>query len=83
MRKTRNGKHVEVERFVEDLKTVVMEGQQLLKSGFSGVKEKTLGGLETVTEFASESPYKAIGAGFGVGLLAGFGVALLFSLREH
>ena len=78
MRKIRNGQHVEVEEFLEDLRNVVKEGQQLLKSGFTGVKQQTLGGLETITEFAHESPFKAIGVGFTLGLLTGLGVALLY-----
>ena len=73
---------MEVKQFLEDLRNVVNEGQQLLRSGFTGVKEQTLGGLETVTDFASESPYKAIGVGFAVGLLAGLGAALLFRRGE-
>jgi len=77
MRKTGNGHTVDAEQFLHDLKTVVQEGQELLKSGFSGVKKRTLGSVEAATEFAGESPYKAIGIGFAVGLLAGLGVALL------
>ena len=83
MRKTGNGHHVEVGQFVEDLKTVVREGQALLKSGFGGLKEQTLSGMETATEFARESPAKAVGIGFAVGLLAGLGVALLFLRGEE
>ena len=82
MRKIRNGQHIEVERFLEDLKNVVNEGQQLLKSGFTGVKQQTLGGLETITEFAHENPVKAIGIGFALGLLAGLGTVLLFWRSE-
>ena len=82
MRKTGNGHDVNVEQFLEDLKTVVHEGQQLLKTGFSGVKEQALGGVATAEEFAQESPFKAVGIGFAVGLLAGLGAALLFFRGE-
>ena len=82
MRKTGNGHNVEVSQFLEDLKTVVREGQDLLKSGFGGLKEQTLSGVETATEFARESPYKAVGIGFALGLCAGLGVALLFLRGE-
>jgi ElaB/YqjD/DUF883 family membrane-anchored ribosome-binding protein len=78
MKKTGNGQNIDVEQFLEDLKTVVRDGQELLKSGFTDVKERTLGGVETASEFAHESPYKAIGIGFAVGLLAGLGAAALF-----
>ncbi len=82
MRKSGNGHQVDVEQFINDLKSVVQEGQELLKSGLSGVKEQTLGGVETATEFARENPFKAVGLGFAVGLLAGLGAALLFFRGE-
>ena len=82
MRKTRNGQPVEVKQFLQDLRTLINEGQQLLRSGFTGVKDQTLEGWETVTEFANGSPYKAVGVGFALGVVAGLGAALLLSRGE-
>lgn len=78
MRKSGNGQNVDVGQFMEDLKTVVQEGQELLRSGLGGVKEQAWGGMETATAFVRESPYAAVGIGFAVGLLAGLGAAYWF-----
>ena len=70
-----NGHQAELEQFLEDLKAVVRDGQQLLKVGAGTLKEKARVGAERTGQLARERPYQTLGVAFGVGLLAG----LLFS----
>ena len=49
MRKTGNGDHVSVEEFLEDIKAVVQDGQELLKVGATQAKRRAVLGAQ-VTE---------------------------------
>ena len=40
MRKTGNGHHIDLEQFLNDIKTIVRDGEELLKAGVSEVKER-------------------------------------------
>jgi ElaB/YqjD/DUF883 family membrane-anchored ribosome-binding protein len=71
MRKTGNGHNVDIETFLEDIKTVVRDGQELLKVGAGGVKEKALAGARTTDKAIRQSPYQTIGIVFGVGIIVG------------
>jgi len=73
--RTGNGHHVDLEQFMEDIKTVVRDGQELLKAGAIGVKEKALAGARSTDHAVRANPYQTIGIVFGLGLIAG----LLFS----
>ncbi len=81
--KTGNGHHVDVEQFLEDIKTVVRDGQELLRAGMSTVKERVLAQAQSTRDIASEKPYVALGIAFGVGLAAGLLLSGAFSRREE
>jgi ElaB/YqjD/DUF883 family membrane-anchored ribosome-binding protein len=71
MRKSGNGHSADLDTFLEDIKTVVRDGQQLLKAGAGGVKEKALLGARTTDRAIRQSPYQTIGIVFGVGIIVG------------
>lgn len=62
---------MEIEQFLDDIKAVIRDGQELLKAGAGGIKEQTLAGLQRTDQLAREFPYGAVGLAFGAGLLAG------------
>ena len=77
--KTGNGHNVDLETFLDDIKTVVHDGQELLKASAGGVKEKALAGARTTDRAIRQSPYQTIGIVFGVGLVIGLLASGLFS----
>jgi ElaB/YqjD/DUF883 family membrane-anchored ribosome-binding protein len=79
MRKSGNGHNVDLDTFLDDIKTVVRDGQQLLKTGAGGVKEKAIAGARTTDRAIRQSPYQTIGIVFGVGLMVGLLASGLFS----
>ena len=62
---------MDLDTFLEDIKTVVRDGQVLLKTGADGVKEKALLGARTTDQAIRKSPYQTIGIVFGVGIIVG------------
>jgi len=85
MRKTGNGHNVDLDTFLEDIKTVVRDGQELLKAGADQMKEKALFGARTTDRAIRQSPYQTISIVFGVGLIVGLLAAGMFSsgVVEH
>ncbi len=81
--KTGNGHQVDVEQFLEDIKTVVRDGQELLRAGMSTVKERMLAQAQSTRQVASEKPYAALGIAFTVGLVAGLVLSGSFSRHEE
>ena len=71
MRKTGNGHNVDIETFLEDIKTVVHDGQELLKVGAGQVREKAIYGAQETDRAIRRSPYQTLGIVFGVGLVIG------------
>jgi ElaB/YqjD/DUF883 family membrane-anchored ribosome-binding protein len=69
--KTGNGPNVDLERLLEDLKVIVKDGQQLLKTRWGGVKERAISSAKTTDRTVREHPYQTIGIVFGLGLVAG------------
>ena len=69
--KTGNGQNLQLQQFIEDLKTVVQDGEDLIKSGARDVKERALAGARSTDQVVREHPYQAIGIMFGLGLLVG------------
>ena len=69
--KTGNGPNVDLEQLMEDIKVVVRDGQELFKSGVTGVKERALIGAKTTDRAVREKPYQTIGIVFGVGIIVG------------
>jgi ElaB/YqjD/DUF883 family membrane-anchored ribosome-binding protein len=79
MRKSGNGHNVDLDTFLEDIKTVVRDGQELLKAGAGGVKEKALMGARTTDEAIRRSPYQTLGIVLGVGIIVGLLASGIFS----
>lgn len=77
--KTGNGHTVDLETFLEDIKTVVHDGQELLRAGAGQVKEKAIFGAQTTDRAIRRSPYQTIGIVFGVGIIVGLLASGLFS----
>jgi len=69
--KTGNGHNVDMETFLDDIKTVVRDGQELLKAGAGEVKQKAIYGAKTTDRAIRKNPYQTIGIVFGVGIVVG------------
>ena len=69
--KTGNGHSVQLDQFIEDLKTVVQDGQELIRSSASGLKEGAVTSARSTDKLVREHPYQSIGVMFGVGVLVG------------
>ncbi len=82
--KTGNGHAVDLEMFLEDLKTVVRDGQQLLRSSFTGVKERTIARARSTENAVREHPYRSVGLVFGLGVIVGLlAVSMMSSSSEE
>ncbi len=81
--KTGNGHNVELGDLLEDLKTVVRDGQELLRASVGTLKERARSGAERTNTFVREKPYYGVGAAFGLGMLAGLLVAGLLKGRSE
>jgi len=81
--KTENGPEVDLEQLVEDIKVVVRDGQQLLKHGVSGIRERALLGAKTTDRAVRENPYQTIGLVFAAGLILGLVCFGIFSHGEE
>ena len=79
MRKSGNGHHVDFEQFLNDIKTVVRDGEELLKAGVTEVKQRAMTGAKTTERAVRQHPYKTLGVVFGVGVLVGILATGLFS----
>jgi ElaB/YqjD/DUF883 family membrane-anchored ribosome-binding protein len=69
--KTGNGHGVTVETFLDDIKTVVRDGQELLRAGATEMKGKAVYGAKISDRAIRKSPYQTVGIVFGVGLIMG------------
>jgi ElaB/YqjD/DUF883 family membrane-anchored ribosome-binding protein len=76
--RTGNGHKVDVEKFMEDLKAVVRDGQDLLKAGMGTVREKAISASHTTDRRVRDNPYQSIGIVFGAGILVGLLASGLF-----
>jgi len=71
MRKTGNGEHANLDKFIEDIKTVVQDGQQLLRAGAQEARQRASLGAQVTDRRVREHPYQSIGIVFGIGILVG------------
>jgi ElaB/YqjD/DUF883 family membrane-anchored ribosome-binding protein len=69
--KAGNGNSVNIDQFLDDLRVVVKDGEELLKVGVSTAKERALAGAKTTDKAVRENPYQTIGIVFGLGVLIG------------
>ncbi len=83
-RKTGDGpaSDVDLDRLLEDIKVVVRDGQELLKTSFAGVKERAIARARTTDVTVRQYPYQTLGAVFGVGLVIGLMCSGMFSRDE-
>jgi ElaB/YqjD/DUF883 family membrane-anchored ribosome-binding protein len=77
--KTGNGHNVNVEEFIEDLKVVVRDGEELLKASIGGLKQKAIARAKTGGETVRSHPYQSLAVVLGLGVLAGVLAAGLFN----
>jgi ElaB/YqjD/DUF883 family membrane-anchored ribosome-binding protein len=71
MRKSGNGHNIDLEQFLNNIKTIVQDGEDLLKAGVTEVKQRALTGAKTTDRAVREHPYKTLGIVFGLGVLVG------------
>jgi len=69
--KSGNGHNVDLDQFVEDLKVVVKDGQELLRAGVSTAKSQAVARARTTDRAVRQNPYQTIAIVFGAGLLIG------------
>ena len=69
--KTENGHSVDVDKFIEDLKAVVHDGQELLRASVGTAKQKAIAGARTTDRAVRQYPYQTVGIVFGLGLVLG------------
>ena len=81
--RTGNGHSVNVEKFLDDIKAVVQDGEQLLKAGVKEIKGKAIAGAKTTDQLVRSKPYQTLGIMLGVGLLVGLIAAGAFSGRAE
>jgi ElaB/YqjD/DUF883 family membrane-anchored ribosome-binding protein len=74
-KKTGNGNNVNLERFLDDIKTVVHDGEELLKVGMSEVRQRALAGAQSTDLVVREHPYQSLGIAFGLGVVVGVLIA--------
>jgi ElaB/YqjD/DUF883 family membrane-anchored ribosome-binding protein len=83
MRKTGNGHGMDLEQFLNNIKTIVEDGEQLLKAGVSEVKQRAVTGAQTTNRAVREHPYQTLGIVFGLGVLVGVLAIGLFTGEEE
>lgn len=81
--KTGNGHSVNLEKFLDDIKTVVQDGEQLLKVGAGELKGKAIAGAKSTDRMVRSHPYQTIGIMLGVGLLVGLIATAAFGGSEE
>ena len=81
--RTGNGQKVDVEKFMEDLKAVVRDGQDLLKAGMGTFREKALTASRSTDRRVRDYPYQSIGIVFGVGILVGLIASNMLGSSGH
>jgi ElaB/YqjD/DUF883 family membrane-anchored ribosome-binding protein len=83
MRKSGNGHNIDLEQFLTDIKTVVRDGEELLKAGVSEAKQRAITSAKTTHRAVREHPYKSLGIVFGLGVLVGVLATGLFTGEEE
>ena len=82
--RTSNGHSITLEKLMEDLKVVVEDGQELLKSGAGQLRQKAAQGARATDESIRRNPYPSLAIVFGLGLALGIlGYNLLSDLSEE
>ncbi len=61
----------QIEKLLADMKVVLKDGQDLLRTGIGVVRERTISGVESTERIVREKPYQSMGVIFGLGVLVG------------
>ena len=69
--KLSNGRHADLQKFLDDMKTVVQDGQELLKVSAETLKEKAKVGAKSADRVIRSNPYQTLGIMLGAGFLIG------------
>lgn len=75
--------NVDLDRFMEDIKTVVRDGQELLRAGVTGVKSRAREGMHSTERSVRENPYRSMGLVFGLGVVVGIMAVSMFSSHDE
>ncbi len=78
-----DGHNVEVERFLQDIKTVLREGQDLLRERVNSAREQAAAGVRTTDRYLREHPYQTLGVALGAGVLVGLLASSLLKRRPE
>ena len=79
MRKSGNGHNIDLEHFLNNIKTIVQDGEDLLKAGVTEVKQRAVIGAKTTDRAVREHPYQTLGIVFGLGVVVGVLAVSLFT----
>lgn len=74
-----NGRHAQYHRVVQDLRTVLRDGGQLLRRRAEGARERAKVAAVRTDRAMREHPYQAVALVFAAGLFAGIVAASLFT----
>ncbi|MDB6018571.1 MAG: hypothetical protein JWR19_3060 [Pedosphaera sp.] len=77
--KTGNGNAVTLQKLVDDLKVVVHDSEELIRSRAGQVRERAIAGARAADERIRKNPYPSLGLVLGAGLLLGVLAFNLFS----
>lgn len=77
-----NGQHAKLEHLLDDIRVVVRDSQELLKSGVGALKQKARAGVVGTDRFVREQPYYGLAVAFGGGIVVGLLVAGLLAGGE-
>jgi ElaB/YqjD/DUF883 family membrane-anchored ribosome-binding protein len=68
-----------MDKVLEDLRTLVRDGQELLQVSVGNLKARANVGAQRTEQVLRERPYQTIGVAFAAGLLSGIVLAGAFS----
>jgi Uncharacterized conserved protein len=71
-----------MEKFLDDIKTVVHDGEELLKASAREIKGKAVAGARSTDQLVRSHPYQTIGIMLGLGLIVGLAATALLSGEE-
>lgn len=69
--RTSNGHGITLEKLMQDLKVVVEDGQELLRSGAGQLRQRAAASAKATDESIRRNPYPSMAIVFGLGLALG------------
>jgi ElaB/YqjD/DUF883 family membrane-anchored ribosome-binding protein len=77
----KKGHHLD--RLLDDIKTIVFDGQELLKAGADQARRRAVLGAQVTDRSVRDHPYHSIGIVLGLGVLIGVLASSLIGRRRH